>query len=210
MKLQMNFDPPSDHDLVSDDPMEVNEYMKQNNLYTDPKHVGARCKDVHDGGTPVVFWNLKCVSGAEGAEVDPTYADLIIDLAGVYSQSAIKDNDFVKAGLNAEDQGHLWERLNKHVAAPPVIRIKWKDMSVPPVGAEFWVDVWDLLPEGHTIICCHGGHGRTGTALAALLVTRPYQPCSAEEAIKEVREYCPCAIETEEQENYIYELAQVC
>lgn len=196
-------------EFVSEDPNEVNEYIMNQQSF-DIKG-GKSCKQVHDGSGPVFGYNYKTVGGAEGAEVNARCADLILDLAGLYSQSALKSEDFVEPGVGVEhDMACDWQKLNEHITSPPVIRFHWRDMGVPPVGVEFWREVWKLLPDGHTIICCHGGHGRTGTALAALMVTHPEKPCSAESAINRAREYCPCAIETMEQENYIHDLASYC
>ena len=51
---------------------------------------------------------------------------------------------------------------------------------------------------------CHAGVGRTGTMLASYLV---YSGYTAKEAINKIRELRPYSIETESQENSIYEYA---
>jgi ADP-ribosyl-[dinitrogen reductase] hydrolase len=55
------------------------------------------------------------------------------------------------------------------------------------------------------VLHCRGGLGRTGTVAARLLMERG---AAAEEAIRQVREARPGAIETAEQENYLRNLPQ--
>tara|TARA_Y100000593_G_C4243270_1_gene303331 strand:+ start:186 stop:866 length:681 start_codon:yes stop_codon:yes gene_type:complete len=204
---EIEFEEEINEEIISEDPDKVNDYiMKQQSF--DIKG-GRRCNTIHDGSYHLIHEEDKTIAGAAGADVDPTEADLVIDLAGLYSQSATQGSDFVRAGENATPaMAKKWEKLNSHVHSPPVMRIKWQDMGVPPVGIAFWKDLWDLLPKGLTIICCHGGHGRTGTALAAIMVVcLGYGP---RDAIQEVRKYCSCAIETAGQEEYIYSLVEEC
>jgi hypothetical protein len=102
-----------------------------------------------------------------------------------------------------------WEELLESVPAPvPVIECNWNDYGVPNVGRAWWEQ---LLAEcskrkiEHVMVCCTGGHGRTGTALAALCVAGA--GLSAKEAIKLVRDrLCKSAIETLAQEQYVERL----
>jgi protein-tyrosine phosphatase len=55
------------------------------------------------------------------------------------------------------------------------------------------------------VLHCRGGLGRTGTVAARLLMERGV---AAEEAIQQVREARPGAVETAEQENYLRNLPQ--
>jgi protein-tyrosine phosphatase len=80
----------------------------------------------------------------------------------------------------------------------PHRRIAWPDFWVPTDSA----DALDALREGHRRACsgerievaCHGGIGRTGTALAALAVLDGLSPA---EAVRWVRAgYHPRAVET--------------
>lgn len=53
---------------------------------------------------------------------------------------------------------------------------------------------------------CHAGHGRTGTALAALMILAGLD---AETALLRVwNEFCEFAVETQSQERYLFELAE--
>ena len=152
-----------------------------------------------DGGNRII-------AGAAGRDIpdylEPKDISLVIDLAGQYE------------GVSAFVQGNglkEFDALNSFLPKPaPTVRWFWKDMSIPPRGIhyDFWVKVWDLLPAGRTVFCCFGGHGRTGTALAAMvLVANP--DLSADEAIDWVRnDHCPRAIETSTQETYLESIAR--
>jgi hypothetical protein len=153
----------------------------------------------HDGRTP--FHTLaggKVLYGARGsnlAHANLEHLDLIIDCAGVVAESG----RFVKSAP-ARYRGL------KDGLLPDVIRLDWPDMSAPVhVGIRWWMRLLELLP-AHTCVCCVGGHGRTGTALAALLVA---SGMDAETAIRTVREqHCRRAIETQGQEAYVKGLAK--
>ncbi|MHA1330555.1 MAG: phosphatase domain-containing putative toxin [Candidatus Hodarchaeales archaeon] len=57
------------------------------------------------------------------------------------------------------------------------------------------------------LVHCTAGLGRTGTVLASLLVKM--DGIAPAEAIKRIREVNPLAIETQEQEEFIYQLGKV-
>jgi hypothetical protein len=153
----------------------------------------------HDGKKP--FYTLpggKILYGARGsnlAHANLEHLDLIIDCAGVVAESGrfVKSAPARYRGLKA---GLL----------PDVIRLDWPDMSAPVhVGIRWWMRLLELLP-AHTCVCCVGGHGRTGTALASLLVA---SGMDAETAIRTVREqHCRRAIETQGQEAYVKALGK--
>lgn len=87
-------------------------------------------------------------------------------------------------------------------ALPDVIQIPWPDGGLPPVKPEFWGTLLKLLPAGKVAFVCVGGHGRSGTALAAMMVEA--FGMSGEEAIAYVRKnHCSDAIETRSQEMYL-------
>jgi protein-tyrosine phosphatase len=66
----------------------------------------------------------------------------------------------------------------------PTLGIQWPDMGIPNLRSSFWVELLNRLPEGATMACCVGGHGRTGTTLACLMVAGGL---TADEAIHRVR-----------------------
>lgn len=88
-----------------------------------------------------------------------------------------------------------WER-----PAPqpwPVRWVRWPDFGLPLVPSDARAalrEAWSRAPEERVEVCCGGGHGRTGTALAVLAVLDGVPPA---EAVGWVREhYRPTAVET--------------
>lgn len=95
------------------------------------------------------------------------------------------------------------ESQELHEYMTPIYQIAWPDFAPPPVKFSFWKKLYFSLPEGDIVVCCEGGHGRTGTAMAALLLASG-QCVTAKEAIETVREkYCQMAIENDSQEYYL-------
>lgn len=100
-------------------------------------------------------------------------------------------------------------RLNK--VTSPWLDLFIGDYSAPwELDAEFWVsladDVKRLLDDGTDIlVCCYGGHGRTGLVLSILLgLIRPdlIEQCP----IQTVRDiYCKHTTETRGQAEYVYQ-----
>lgn len=153
----------------------------------------------HDGRTPfLTLADSRVLYGAKGIRLnDPgarDHLDLIIDCAGMVTRSA---DGFVQS-VPAKYAGIV------DVKGPDIIRLQWPDLQAPRhVGIAFWERLYAALP-GHTCVCCVGSHGRTGTALACLLVASGMDP---ELAIITVRQkHCARAIETPEQERYIRQL----
>ncbi len=85
--------------------------------------------------------------------------------------------------------------------------VAWPDMGVIPADRLRAVaaDIAAHMEDGATVeIACLGGHGRTGTLLAALIAN--IEGCGATEAILAVRQrYCEHAIETPAQIGLIFE-----
>jgi hypothetical protein len=95
--------------------------------------------------------------------------------------------------------------LSKHMKGPgEVIQFHWTDGGAPPVKAEFWRALIETVGTGHLVFACVGGHGRTGTSLAALLITHGW---SVRESIAFLRDvYCEEAVETSTQILYLNSL----
>ncbi len=154
----------------------------------------------HDGRTPAFMIGEKTLYGAQGSRLNNpenvAHLDLIVDCAGL-----VNGTKFVSGGTNSR----LSRSLNM-AAFPDVIRLQWPDMTAPVhIGIRFWQRLLAILP-AHTCVCCVGSHGRTGTALAALLVASGVDP---DQAIVDVRtKHCKRAIETPGQEAYIRNLGK--
>jgi hypothetical protein len=87
----------------------------------------------------------------------------------------------------------------------PHEHVEWPDFGVPTNSGALYDGLRMLLERvqaGDTVeLGCAGGHGRTGTALACLVVLSGHSPI---EAVRWVREhYCNQAIETLEQEAFV-------
>lgn len=162
----------------------------------------------HDGYYPEI--SLRCgveLSGAQGHAIDDWSEDtkLIIDCAGLVKLPKFPTvNNFV-------DQVSAWPELEPqpllpHCPEPRILRLHWPDQGAPPIELSWWPRLLNLIKRdymGHVIVTCVGGHGRTGTALTALMLTDDPK-LSVEEAVKMVRLYhCPKAVESIAQLKYL-------
>ena len=88
------------------------------------------------------------------------------------------------------------------------IMLDWPDRGVVQLPKEFWKDLIAYADKMKykILVFCMGGHGRTGTAVASILVTAMgYTPKDAVEWVW--ANYCEEAIETDSQIQYVYGLA---
>lgn len=98
-----------------------------------------------------------------------------------------------------------------HLVLPyPRLTLDWIDMMAAPRGAATeHVIRWtaEKIVEGKLVdIGCFGGHGRTGTLLAVLLVeVEKLSPADAIEAVR--KRYCGECIESKAQAQFVYEWA---
>lgn len=87
--------------------------------------------------------------------------------------------------------------------------LEWADGGIFPVGLDFWRKLYDICLENkyrHIVATCLGGHGRTGTALASLIIANTN--LDAETVTKQIHAvYCEEAIETFSQSEYLSMLA---
>lgn len=96
---------------------------------------------------------------------------------------------------------------------PPIpikgVYLPWQDRGAPPIHKVMALVDWinKLLDEGVSIeVACMGGHGRTGTLAACVMLSRN-PSVGANDAIKYIRAaYCKEAIESHEQVTRIYEM----
>jgi hypothetical protein len=95
-----------------------------------------------------------------------------------------------------------FERWEQQFTTKEVL-LDWPDMGVVALPAEFWRELIGFLGQtkAKTLVFCVGGHGRTGTALACLMVACGWTSADAVAWIR--KNYCDAAIETRAQETYI-------
>lgn len=97
-----------------------------------------------------------------------------------------------------------WESRDKFKE----ICLDWPDRGIVSLPKEFWRDLFNHIKNNKqkVVMFCVGGHGRTGTAIASLLVVgfgwEPKDACTWVWT-----SYCKEAIETSGQINYVYNLA---
>lgn len=141
------------------------------------------------------------LGGASSYKLQATGVDLILDASG-----AVKINPFIRTlPVVLEKMG--WGVLKTLEIAPPVVTLDWPDGDPPTVGPIFWRQLRGLfVPQWHVVCCCVGGHGRTGTMLASLLIE---DGVAAVDAIDHVRKnHCQSAVENKDQEDYLYWLEE--
>jgi hypothetical protein len=175
----------------------------------------SRCSAKHDGSEYIYKVGKITIGGARGSDLDGKYPALVIDLAGIYCDRVDRyrremdaSKNFIKFGPERFDvlRDHVIKK-QQNLIIPEILRLDWPDMKEPPVTLEFWLQLWELLPDGHTLFTCVGGHGRTGTALAAMMLVDDHK-MSVKDAMDIVRKlHCSHAIETVSQEDYLKEIA---
>ena len=178
------------HDaMLMADADDFNDFMVS---VADPWSKPARRKACWHHGTAVFKLDGRTIGAASnrGARI-PANTALLVDCAA--DEFYCSDS---RTGAEAE--------LSKFVLVPDVIRLPWHDGEAPPVLHAFWLAVWDRMtkPGDHVVFTCIGGHGRTGTAIAAMLMV--IGKMTAAQAVEAVRtKHCVEAIETRPQEEYL-------
>lgn len=161
-----------------------------------------RCE--HTGDKVLFEFNGKKLYGANNTGLKEWSGkwDLIIDLAGIVQVPS--PSTFISSSAPSKFRP-LKEFINLNQPKLPseYLRLNWTDMGVPPVTLDFWINLWSLLPE-KTVICCFGGHGRTGTCLASMMIATGVDYYTAVETVH--TEHCKKAIETEGQEAYLHKM----
>lgn len=118
----------------------------------------------------------------------------------------------------------LRESLSSHVKMAPkyetsagstkILKIRWFDREAPPLNPSFWPALLSQLKslakkKGEPInvlTICVGGHGRSGTALASLIMClTDYTPLDVLTHVRAL--HCARAIESKEQHVYLNSLA---
>ncbi len=127
--------------------------------------------------------------------------NLIIDLAGnVKPISPTCVNKISNVGF----AGELIAAIGTQSVHAELLSLNWPDMKTLDAGLAFWQTLWNNLP-AKTVVACMGGHGRTGTCLAALKIIATGE--SSWDAIATIRKaHCSKAVESFVQEEYLYKL----
>jgi hypothetical protein len=137
--------------------------------------------------------------GAGGTRgLQATQKSIVLDLADQVSPVAI---EFI---------GIKPSRGLAHLTTAPysVVKVPWDDGAAPwNLRQAFWKELarWLVEQNRDVIVCCMGGHGRTGTALAILThFIRPEISRNFRCVVSWLRKiYCDQAVETYEQIQYI-------
>lgn len=155
------------------------------------------CK--HEGNKVVFESDGKQLFAAAGRDLNEFSGkwDLIIDLASNIRPAT----SFVKRG-----HSNRFDILGKFQYKPgevksEVLSLDWNDMGAPPVSLDFWLTLWNMLP-AKTVVACVGGHGRTGTCLASLMIASGVDYYSAVQTVR--NDHCDSAIESLTQEKYLH------
>ena len=159
------------------------------------KRQAPRCPG-HEGDIVMVIDRV-AVGGAShsGNWLHPE-TTLLVDCAA--GRFGFRDPSFVH-------QSGLWSDLNLNDYFNPMhktIELNWPDGAAPIfLKKKFFEDVIDLArrgPKPRLVFACVGGHGRTGTALAAMRIIHFKE--TFQEAVQYVRnQHCARAVETREQ-----------
>lgn len=176
---------------------EVNKTTQSGGTYTTNYFVQQAPKKVFlfEG---IEFWGSS-KGGLEDVLLDES--DLIINCSGFAFEHKLfvkKSPSWMKLELGPESEPHQ-------------LILDWKDYSPPPKSCQisFWKSIYEQArAKGikRIFCCCTGGHGRTGTALASLILSfGNYE--DPDEVIDFVREnYVKQAIEAKTQELYLWSL----
>jgi protein-tyrosine phosphatase len=155
-------------------------------------------KRCHWGSTFVFQWEgLTFFGGGSFRGMDTTGMDVVIDCGAGVQQCR-------KGNRNSSSLQQQW-----------IIRLGWPDGGVPEMQEKDWRDLLDLLQELSrrrksclkVLVCCVGGHGRTGTALSILAALSGVEPENPVGFIRQ--EYCRRAVETKPQCSYIRKIAKL-
>ena len=169
-------------------------WNRQSYSYTQCDHKGDKVIFEH-GGKQLYAANSKGIN---------EYSDawgLILDLGQIIP---IPSAGFVKQSNNKKFD--CLRQFTGKYAQPKaeILRLDWPDMSAPAVVPDFWIKLWDIMPEKSCAVC-FGGHGRTGTCLAAFMIAVGGMDYYT--AFTTVRaEHCEKAIESLGQARYLHGL----
>lgn len=146
-------------------------------------------QEVIDGKT----WSVWCGKG-DHVETRTKGFDLIINLTG----RTIRDKHTIPASM---------KEMQKWAGGPvqvPEMILDWPDYGIIEWPLEFWTDLMTHIDKNNLKVCvfCMGGHGRTGTAVAAMMmVSLNYTAYDAVEWLR--KNYCKKVVESKSQVEYL-------
>lgn len=163
-------------------------------------NVGGWDQHTHKGDKVIFEADGKSLYAANGRGIDEFSGawELIIDLASQVCTAT----GFVRPS-NASKFDELRKYSSGRVIKSDLLSLEWPDMQAPPATLDFWLTLWDMLPS-RTVACCIGGHGRTGTCLAALIIASGTDYYDAVQTVR--TEHCNRAIESMSQETYLHRI----
>ena len=165
----------------------------------------------HSGNNPILSLEnggtLFVGGWSKDPEVMPGMA--IIDLTGNHTFAA-----------DVKGTGVFAEFADLFIPPTDILYFPLKDYAVPKYTLSEWTrlaaTIIDVLKFGKDVLmCCEGGHGRTGMAISIMgslmadwgYFTSPDEVEEWKSPVKHVREiYCTNAVDTEAQENYVYRI----
>lgn len=205
--MQVQFTPEGDNDLTQDEQIELAGGFQVTDTNTNTGTYPGKTQYMNN-------WETSCfhtgritlfkigdlqVSGGARKDIDASFdvPTLLLNCSGYSNPST--DQIILPVGFEA---------LAKHVVPTAAIDMQWPDGGTPAVTPEFWRKLPELaLKKGflRMIVYCMGSHGRTGTALASLLIAN--HGLSAQKAVVKIRkEHCMDAVESSVQVDYLQDV----
>jgi hypothetical protein len=175
---------------------------------------GGAKKACHDGNVKAFETpTFVCFGGGKSRGADFYDADLVLDLSGIPHKSRSALGILKYGGRNEIIKSMVKEHLNL-LYEPEVLDIDWPDYSVPCIDDRFFVLLYESVTrwseefllggrKANVLVCCQGGHGRTGTLLSIfgfLSGALPGEGTANEEVVNVLRrKYCSHAVESMDQ-----------
>ena len=198
-------------DEVEDVMMTVPEKATTSRMFM-PKSKSIQSMCRHTGDKSVFQLEGIDFYALSGQYFNPSKYNAVLDLAHNLDMKTdtIKTNDAA-----------LIEVLNRYASNWDygdcfVVQLNWADQAAPPVQPEFWPVLMkhfiqkkldanlDIYRVG---MACFGGHGRTGTALAAFLISHGW---TKDKAVKTVRKnHCQKSVESAAQHQYLGSVSDI-